>query len=94
MGSSSVGIATMPAKEQPGSSNTSESTQVKSLIDVTYAPLPLLTSATWKHTCVPTRERNHINVNCVPSAAAIEATCPIIDGASIRWYQLKVPGLP
>lgn len=31
----------------------------------------------------------HIRIHTV-----IEATCPIIEGASIKWYQLKVLGLP
>lgn len=68
--------------------------QVRNLTDVTYVHLHLLMSVIWKPTCVPTRERNHTNVNCVPSAAVIEVTCPIIEGASIKWYRLKVLGLP
>lgn len=68
--------------------------QVRNLIGVTYVHLHLLMSAIWKPTCVPIQERNHTNVSYVPSAAAIEATCPIIGGASTRWYQLKVLGLP
>lgn len=68
--------------------------QVRNLIDVTYVHLHLLMSAIWKPICVPIQEKNHTNVNYVPSAAVIEATCPIIEGASIKWYQLKVLGLP
>lgn len=94
MGSSSVGFATMPAKEQPGLLNILESTQVRNLIDVTYVHLHLLMSVIWKPICVPTREKNHTNVNYVPSAAVIEVTCPIIEGASIKWYRSKVLGLP
>nr|BAE91667.1 unnamed protein product [Macaca fascicularis] len=94
MGSSSVGTATMPAKEQPGLLNTSESTQVKNLIDVIFVHLHLLMSVIWKPICVPILEKNHTNANYVPSAAVIEVTCPITEGASIKWYQLKVLGLP
>lgn len=68
--------------------------QVRNLIDVTYVHLHLLMSVIWKPICVPIQEKNHINVNCVPSAAVIEVTCRIIEGASIKWYQLKVLGLP
>lgn len=68
--------------------------QVRNLIDVTYVHLHLLTSVIWKPTCVPIQEKNHTNVNYVPSAAVIEVTYPIIEGASIKWYQLKVLGLP
>lgn len=70
------------------------SKQVKNLIDVTYAHLHLLTNVIWKPTCAPIQEKNHTNVNYVPSAAVIEVTCPIIGGANIKWYQLKVLGLP
>lgn len=68
--------------------------QVRNLIDVTCVHLHLPMSVIWKPTCVPIQEKNHTNVNCVPSAAVTEATCPIIEGASIKWYQLKVLGLP
>lgn len=68
--------------------------QVRNLIDVTYVHLRLLMSVIWKPTCVPTQERNHTSVNCVPSAAVIEVTYPTIEGASIKWYPLKALGLP
>lgn len=68
--------------------------QVRNLTGVIYAHLHLLMSAIWKPTCVLILGKNHTNVNCVPSAAVTEVTCPTIEGANIKWYQLKVPGLP
>ncbi|RXM35831.1 Zinc finger protein Pegasus [Acipenser ruthenus] len=47
----------------------------RSLTAATSAPLPRLMSATWRHTCARTRERNRTSVNCARSAAVTAATC-------------------
>lgn len=44
--------------------------------------------------CIPILEINRTNVNRAPSTVVIAVTCPIIEGTDIKWYQLKVPGLP